>query len=101
MGGLADPMVEAEGVRPDEVPDPRRPLNINDNYCVLDPVPVAHSMNVVESVKDKDISVFAPVNVSCPFVSPVLSAINISRLSQKNDVRKSSIRKKERNKENL
>ena len=32
-------MEEAEGVRLDIVPDlPRRPLSINDNYCVLDPV---------------------------------------------------------------
>ena len=85
--GMADPVIEAEGVRLDEVPYlPRRPISINDNYCVLDLVPVAWSMDFVEGVKDKNISVVAPVNMSCPVVSPVPSAINISRLSQKKDV---------------
>ena len=94
--GMADPVVEAEEVRPGKVPDPpRRPVSINDNYCILDPVLMVWPMKFVEGVKDENVSVVAAVNVSCPVVSPVLSAINISRLSEKKGVSPLSEPKKE------
>ena len=86
--GVTDPVVVAEGVRLDEVPNlPRRPLSINDNYCILDPVPVALSMQFVEGVEDKNISVVAP----CTFCNKYLKAVTKERC-------KSSIRTKERDK---
>ena len=43
---------------------------------MIDPVSVAQSLNIVEGIKDKNISVNAQVNVSCPVVSHVCSAIS-------------------------
>ena len=61
---------------------------------MVDLVPVARSLNVLSDVKDKNISVVAQVNVSCPVVFPVLSAISVKRQSQKKDVRPLSEAKK-------
>ena len=80
---VADPRVGAEVVSLEVVPEPPKTTHsINDNYCVIDPVPVARSLNVVEVAKDKNISVNVQVNVSCPVVCPVPSAISVKRLSQ-------------------
>ena len=50
----ADPAVGTEGVRLDAVPEtPKTTHNINNNYCVVDPVAATRSLNVVPSVKDK------------------------------------------------
>ena len=52
----ADPVVEAQGVKLVAVlKPPKTTHSINDNYCVVDPVPVARSLNVVAPVKDKNI----------------------------------------------
>ena len=97
LGGVADPEVGAEVVSLDTVPEaPKTTHNINDNYCVVDQVPVARSLNVAKCVKNKNISVNAQVNVSCPVVGHVPSAISFKRQSQKKDVRPLSNIKKER-----
>ena len=97
MGG-ADPEDEAEEVSPDKAPDPlKRPHNINDNYCIVNPVPVAQSVSCVKSVSNQDFSVTVQVPVSCPVVSPVCSVINVQRPSQKKDIRPLSKTKREIN----
>ena len=74
---VADPGVGAEVVSLDGIPEaPRTTHSINDNYRVVDPVSVAQSLNVVEGIKNKNISVNAQVNVSCPVVTHVPSTIS-------------------------
>ena len=79
FGDVADP--RAEVISSDVVPEaPWTLSSINDNYCVTDPV--ARSMHVVGVVRDKNISVNAQMNVSCPVVCYAPSAI-VSKGSRK------------------
>ena len=55
LEGASDPAVEAGEARLVTVPKgPKTIHSINDNYYVVDVVPVTWSLNVVPSVKDKN-----------------------------------------------
>ena len=58
----------------------------NDNYCILNPVPVTRSANCVLNVPRQDFSVTVQPPVLCPVVSPVHSVLNVRRQSQKKDI---------------
>ena len=63
----------------------KRPHSINDSYCIINPVPEAQSVSYVRNITDKDFSVTVPILVSCPVFSPVSSASECKRPSQKKD----------------
>ena len=50
----------------------RKQHSINDNYCILKPVPVAQSKDCVLSVQRQDFSVTVHPRAFFPVVSPVL-----------------------------
>ena len=58
-------------------------LSTNDNYCVIDPVLVTRSLNVVPSVTETNKTVIAQTNVTCSVVSHVHFATKSLRQPQK------------------
>ena len=92
LAGAADPVVGVVEVRPITVPEaPRTILSTNDNYCVIDPVLVTRSLNVVPSVTETNKTVITQTNVICSVVSHVHVATNSLRQPQKKGF-KSSIK---------
>ena len=80
----ADPEDEVGKVSPDAAPALlRKQHSINDNYCIVEPEPVARSVDTVLSVQRQDFSVNVHPHVLCPVVSPVLFVQE--RQSQKKD----------------
>ena len=68
--GAANPVVGAREVKPVAVPEaPKTNHSTNDNYCVMDPVPVTQSLNVVPSATKNNKNVIAQTNVTCSVVS--------------------------------
>ena len=62
---------------------PRTIHSTNDNYCMLDPVPVTRSLNVVPSVTETNKTVIAQTNVKCSVVSHVQCATKGLKQPQK------------------
>ena len=70
--------VEAEEVSPDAAPARlRKQHSTNNNYCIVNPVPVARPVDYVLNVQRQDFSVTVQLPVLCPVVSPVCSVINV------------------------
>ena len=81
----ADPEDEVGKVSQDAAPAlPRKQHSINDNYCIVKPVPVARSRDGVLSVQRQDSAVSVHHHAFCPVVSPVLFVQE--RHSQKKDI---------------
>ena len=98
LGGAVELEVEAEEVSPDAAPTLlRKQHSSNDNYCIVNPVPVAWSVDSVLKVQRQDFSVTVQPPVLCPVVSPVRSVLNVRKLSQKKDISPSSKSKREIN----
>ena len=60
-------------------------LSINDNYCLISPVPLARPVDHVFSVQRQSFHVSAQQPVLCPVVSPVPFVLNVRGQSQKKD----------------
>ena len=72
----------------------RKHHSINDNYCIVNPVSLARSVDYVQSVPNQDFSVTVQPPVSCPVVSPVPLVLNVRRQLQKKDRSASSTTKR-------
>ena len=96
LGGTVELLVEE--VSPDVAPALlRKQHSTNDNYCIVNVVPVARSMDCVLNVQRQNFSVTVQPPVLCPVVSPVHSVLSVWRLSQKKDISPSSKSKTEIN----
>ena len=89
FGGAVE--LEAEEVSPDAAPALlRKQHSTNDNYCIVNPVPVAWPVDYVLNVQRQDFSVTVQPPVLCPVVSPVRSVLNVRGQLQKKDISPSS-----------
>ena len=75
----------------------RKQHRTNDNYCVVNLVPVAQSVDCVLNVQRQDFFVTVQHPILWPVVSPVLFVFSVRRPSKKKDISPSSKLKREIN----
>ena len=72
FGGLGRSRGRGRGDQPGRgTHPPKEQHSINDNYCIVNPEPLARSVDCVLNVQRQDFSVTVQSPVLCPVVSPV------------------------------